>query len=107
MHMQKHCYAVYSTTPGPIEPAAAMPEAERTAITDTFAGDATVATYTVAHGRDGAPQSGLFILDLPDGSRTYARSEDADLLARAEKEELVGASLRIATGEGGVNRVDA
>jgi acetyl-CoA C-acetyltransferase len=106
MHMQKHCYAVYSTEPGPIGAPEPLPSAERTPITDTFSGDAPVATYTVAHGRDGAPQSGLFIVDLPDGSRTYARSEDADLLARAEKEELVGTSLRIATGEGGVNRVE-
>jgi acetyl-CoA C-acetyltransferase len=97
---------VYSTTPGPIAAPAPLPEPERTPITDTFSGDATVATYTVAHGRDGAPQSGLFVVDLPDRSRTYARSDDADLLARAEKEELVGTTVRIATGEGGVNRVD-
>lgn len=103
MHMQKHCYAVYSTEPGPIAPAESTPAAERTPITATHTGHATVATYTVAHGRDGAPQSGLFILDLADGSRTYARSDDADLLARAEKEELVGVTLQVTTGEGGVN----
>jgi acetyl-CoA C-acetyltransferase len=106
MHMQKHCFAVYSTEPGPIAAPDQMPEPERTPITDTFTGDATVATYTVAHGRDGGPQSGLFVLDLPDGSRTYARSEDPDLLARAEKEELVGTSLSVTTADGGVNRAN-
>jgi acetyl-CoA C-acetyltransferase len=107
MHMQKHCYAVYSTEPAGIAPAEPMPEPVRTPITDTHTGNATVATYTVAHGRDGGPQSGLFVCDLADGSRCYARSDDADLLARAEKEELVGAVLRLTTDEGGVNRVRA
>lgn len=104
MHMQKHCYAVYSTAPGPIEPAGPIPAPDRMPITDTYSGQATVATYTVAHGRDGAPQSGLFICDLPDGSRCYGRSEDAHLLARAEKEELVGTALTLTAEDGGVNR---
>lgn len=104
MHMQKHCYAVYSTAPGPIEVAGPVPAPERTPITDTFSGQATVATYTVAHGRDGAPQSGLFVCDLPGGSRCYARSEDADLVVRAEKDELVGVALTLAAEDGGVNR---
>jgi acetyl-CoA C-acetyltransferase len=104
MHMQKHCYGLYSTTPGPIEPPGPLPEQPRVPITDTHTGAAADATYTVAHGRDGAPQSGLFICDLPDGSRVYARSEDAELLARAEQEELVGTTLQLTAEDGGVNR---
>jgi acetyl-CoA C-acetyltransferase len=103
MHMQKHAYGVYSTEPGPVEPAAAIPTSPATPITDTHTGPATVAAYTVAHGRDGAAQSALFVCDLADGSRCYARSEDADLLARAEAEELVGTTLQLETTEGNVN----
>jgi acetyl-CoA C-acetyltransferase len=105
MHMQKHCYALYSTTPGSIEAPGPLPDQPRVAITDSHTGPATVATYTVAHGRDGGAQSGLFICDLPDGSRVYARSEDAELLARAEVEELVGATLQLTATDGGINRV--
>jgi acetyl-CoA C-acetyltransferase len=105
MHMQKHAYGVYSTEPGPIAPASDIATSPAAPITDAFSGPATVATYTVAHGRDGSPESALFICDLADGSRCYARSEDPDLLARAEAEELVGASLELATDEAGVNRV--
>jgi acetyl-CoA C-acetyltransferase len=104
MHMQKHCHGLYSTTPGPIEAPGHLPDQPRVPITDTHTGPATVATYTVAHGRDGAAHSGLFICDLPDGSRVYARSEDADLLARAEQEELVGATLQLTAEDSGVNR---
>jgi acetyl-CoA C-acetyltransferase len=104
MHMQKHCFAVYSTEPATIEAAGPLPAPARTPITDTHTGPARVATYTVAHGRDGSPESALFVCDLDDGSRCYARSEDPDLLAQAEKEELVGTTQHLTAAEGGVNR---
>src|SRR5207237_9945953 len=56
MHMTKHVFGVYSTQPGPVRPPAGMPEPETVPIVDTYAGPATVATYTVAHARDGAPE---------------------------------------------------
>jgi len=43
-------------------------------------------------------------VEAVDGSRCYARSEDADLLARAEHEELVGLPLTLITDDAGVNR---
>jgi acetyl-CoA C-acetyltransferase len=105
MHMQKHAYGVYSTTPGPVAPADPIPTSPAAPITDTYSGPATVATYTVAHGRDGGAESAMFVCDLPDGSRCYARAEDPDLLARAEREELVGRTVKLVTEDGGVNRV--
>ena len=48
------------------------------------------------------------VCDLPDGDRAYGRIVDADLLAAAETEELVGAKLtsdadRRSTRRWGVN----
>jgi hypothetical protein len=42
------------------------------------AGEATVETFTVLHGRDGAVEHGVVILRLPDGARTMARVPAAD-----------------------------
>jgi acetyl-CoA C-acetyltransferase len=101
MHMTKHVYGVYSTTPGaaaPVPPGKA-PEQPAVAITDTFSGDATVAAYSVAHGREGGPEWGVAICDLGDGTRGYARMADADLLAAAEREELVGRRVTVSTNE--------
>jgi acetyl-CoA C-acetyltransferase len=76
-------------------------------IADTARGPATVATYTVAHGRDGGPEWGLAVCDLPDGGRCYARISDPELMVRAEETELVGARVRLAAGEGNVNLLEA
>jgi acetyl-CoA C-acetyltransferase len=116
MHLTKHAYGVYSTTP-PAGPAASVVGADATvqarldatptvAITDRFDGEATIASYTVAHGRDGAAQSALVLADLPDGSRAYGRATDADLLAALEADEWVGRTVHLES-EGDVNVVTA
>ena len=64
-----------------------------------------MAAYTVVHGRDGDPAWGLAVCDLADGARCYARMEEPDLLAEAERNELVGARLELVPGEGNVNLV--
>jgi acetyl-CoA C-acetyltransferase len=102
MHMTKHVYGVYSTEPGPVVPPeqdavqARLDAAGKTAITDTYDGKATVAAYSIVHGRDGAPEWGVAVCDLAEGGRTYAKLLDGDLLASAEKEELVGRTLTLA-----------
>jgi acetyl-CoA C-acetyltransferase len=111
MHMTKHCYAVYSTTPGEM----AMPDQSRvqssldalgaTPITDAHAGPVSVASYTIAHGRDGAPEWGLVIGDLDDGTRAYGKVEDAALLAEMEAREFVGETVELVPADGGVNLV--
>jgi acetyl-CoA C-acetyltransferase len=103
MHMQKHVFATYSTTPGdatPRERLDRVPAAR--AITNSYSGDATVAAYSVVHGRDGAPESGVAICDLSDGARCYARFEDG--LDAAEREEWVGRAVSI-KADGDVNRL--
>jgi hypothetical protein len=39
------------------------------------------------------------VCDLPEGDRAYGRIVDADLLAAAESEELVGAKLTLTPTE--------
>jgi len=113
MHMSKHVYALYSTTP----PADALVrtngaalqaqlDAEpRKAITDSYSGRATVATYTVAHGRGGDAEWGLAVCDLSDGTRAYAKILDADLLANFEQDERVGATVTLVPGDNNANVV--
>ena len=114
MHMTKHVFGLYSTAPptsGRVEaPNAAAVQARLDArppavITDRHEGEVTVAAYTVAHGRDGAPEWGLVIGDLPDGRRAYGRVEDAALLADFEAREWVGSAVALEARADGVNVV--
>ena len=100
MHMTKHAYAAYSTTPGSAAPKPpgdlglkATPKRE---IVSSYDGDATVVTYTVAHQRDGSPEWGLIIGEIDGGKRIYAKVLDADLMVDAESRELVGATVSVA-----------
>jgi acetyl-CoA C-acetyltransferase len=99
MHMQKHAYGVWSTKPGggvvaDPEPYAAV---ELPAvIVGSPSGPATVATYSVLHGRDGDPERALLVCDLPAGGRCYALLEgEAEVLAQAEIYELVGRQVTL------------
>ena len=110
MHMTKHAFGVYSTAPPPsglVEAPTTLPTQPAMAIADRHNGTATIASYTVAHGRDGAPAWGLVIADLRDGVRAYGRVEDADLLAAMEANEWVGQQIELRSTEAGVNLVQA
>jgi acetyl-CoA C-acetyltransferase len=105
MHMTKHVYGLYSTEPGPIAP----PEQERVQaavdaegkreVRDVYDGAATVAAYSVVHGREGDPEWGVVVCDLPEGDRGYGKVLDPDLLASAETEELIGRKVTLAPTE--------
>lgn len=106
MHMAKHCAAVWSSTPDadiasvPADPREVQKAADANQspqpLLTTWSGPATVAAYTVAHGRDGAAQQGLVVLDTRQG-RALARVHDPDLLADAESRELVGQRVQVST----------
>jgi acetyl-CoA C-acetyltransferase len=104
MHMTKHGAALYSTEPGPVSAGPRRPhEPEAVPIIDTFDGDATIAAYSVVHGRSGEPGWALLVCDVPGGGRAYARAEDPDDLAALEADEWVGRPARL-TPDGAVNR---
>jgi acetyl-CoA C-acetyltransferase len=104
MHMTKHVFGVYSTTPpgedlAPPDEAAVQARLDghtRPAIVDEHEGEATVAAYSVVHGRDGEPEWGLLVCDLGGGRRTYAKLLDGADLRAAEEQELVGRTVRLA-----------
>jgi acetyl-CoA C-acetyltransferase len=110
MHMTKHVYGLYSTGPGAVRPPdskavqARLDAGPHRQIRDVADGPATVAAYSVAHGREGGPEWGLAVCDLPDGPRAYAKILAPELLAQAEEEELVGAAVDLET-DGKVNVV--
>jgi acetyl-CoA C-acetyltransferase len=103
MHMTKHVYGLYSTTPGDVAPPKPVETVPAVPIVDAYAGDAEVAAYSVVHDRDAAPEWGLVVCDVPGGGRCYAKMLDADLLAAAEEEELVGQTLSLSTTDKNVN----
>jgi acetyl-CoA C-acetyltransferase len=98
-------YGLYSSEPGAVAP----PEQERVqasvdaggkrAIRDIYDGAATVAAYSVVHGRDGEPEWGVVVGDLPDGDRAYGKVLDAELLSSIEGEELVGRKVTLTPTE--------
>jgi acetyl-CoA C-acetyltransferase len=111
MHMTKHAFGVYSTSPGPVPTSCSTDVQARLdarptrSIRDVATGEATVAAYTVAHARDGSADWGLAVCDLDDGARCYARMEDAELLNAAETTEMVGERVELVPGEKNVNLV--
>ena len=115
MHMTKHAFGVYSTTPpaallAPPDTAAVQARLDatpRVTIADHHTGEATVASYTVAHGRDGAPAWGLVLADVAAGARAYGRVEDPGLLDALEADEWVGRSVSLTETPAGVNLVVA
>jgi acetyl-CoA C-acetyltransferase len=104
MHLAKHVAAVWSSAPRtsagtmPPEPDALQAEVDvrqpRRPVLTTWSGPASVLAYTVAHGRDGAPQQGLVVLDTAAG-RALARVHEPDLLVDAESRELVGELVKV------------
>ncbi|MBA3653921.1 MAG: acetyl-CoA synthetase [Actinobacteria bacterium] len=97
MHMQKHVFATYSTAPPLSAPVTPRPGVPRVAaarhIAEAYEGPATIAAYSVVHGRDGAPEWGVAICDLPDDRRCYARFDEG--LTDAETEEWVGRAVAV------------
>jgi acetyl-CoA C-acetyltransferase len=112
MHMQKHVYGVWSTTPRTIAlerttgTSAGTPTGKPapSRIVASPEGWATVATYSVLHGRGGGPESALLICDLPGDGRCYATLDGgADAMAEAEAVELIGRTVTLTPQHDGVN----
>ena len=115
MHMTKHAFGVYRSARPDEEVVARLAAlaavtdppspARGKTIQDVYSGDAKVVAYTVIHAKGGEPEWALAVCDLPGGRRAYARVEDLAVLTDMEKEEWVGASVRLNAGEDRINRI--
>ena len=95
--MTKHVFGVYGTEPGELRAPAAAAAAPEAPVVAEHSGPASVAGYSVVHGRDGEPEWALLVCETPAGTRTYARMADRDRCARAEREELCGTTVELWT----------
>ena len=70
-------------------------ETEARDVLEEFTGSATVAGYTVLHGRAQLPK-GIALVDTSDGKRALITTEDQALIASMQETELVGRPVRVA-----------
>ncbi len=112
MMMSNHCYGLFGTRPlenlRQVDEAAVQAELDRiplkTVRTD-YTGPCTIATYTTIHDRNGDATAAAGIVDLPDGSRAYARILDAGLIAEATQLEMIGRRMEmVEAGDAGIIR---
>jgi acetyl-CoA C-acetyltransferase len=99
-YVTKHAVGTWSTTPPAGGFAYESPQAEVDALPQRapaadFAGDATVETYTVIHGRTGGPERAIVALLTDEGARGWGTLTDPDSLARLEEEEGCGRTARV------------
>lgn len=103
----KHSIGIYSSEPGPMPWRRADPHVGQRvldamphpALEQQPTGAGTIETYTVLHGRDGAPESGIIIGRLDDGRRFLANTPaDRVLLEGLEKEEAIGRRGTVTAG---------
>jgi len=110
MHMTKHAYGVYANEPGPLE---LVPELALQQQLDALPrrqitrgdGPATITTWTMTYDRDGSPTELLAVCELPDGTRTYAATDDDATMTTATTEEFVGTAVTLSPGEDGKTRL--
>jgi acetyl-CoA C-acetyltransferase len=100
MHMQKHAFGLWSTEPGRVTPPPAPEKEWPRLIVDSAEGTATVATYSVLHGRDGEPTATLLVCDLPGGGRCYARLDGGSAaFEEIERDELIGRTVSLTASD--------
>ncbi len=111
-YVTKHSAGIYSTTP-PQQPwNRADPKIDQVAIdaephpalAADSSGDATVETYTVIFDRDGAPELGIVVGRLAEGSRFIANTPgDRELLESMTRREMAGTAGHVRPSGDGRN----
>jgi acetyl-CoA C-acetyltransferase len=114
MHMTKHVWAVYGTDPGRLQPPDYDEVQRRIDFEPAFEviqqlsapSRGTIAAATVTFDRSGAAVSALIIADFSDGTRTYARTTDVELMSLIRDGEPVGEPVLIRPDGNGTNGVE-
>ncbi|MGH3349818.1 MAG: acetyl-CoA acetyltransferase [Nocardioides sp.] len=98
-YLTKHSIGVYAPTPGEaFRRASAQAEADSvttTPVAKAYEGPAEMEAWTVAHDREGQPETAMAALRTPDGARTLARSAVPELAERLASEDLAGAKVAV------------
>jgi acetyl-CoA C-acetyltransferase len=102
----KHAISVYSARPTTGEPRIESVQSELDRIEPVrfvaeYSGDITVETYTVMHGRDGAPELAYLACRTEDDSgpaRCWGTSDDPELMSDLTTREFVGAAATLESG---------
>lgn len=100
-YLTKHSIGVYAAEPGAsgFRRESAQALVDREAPVEVGAehdGPAVLESWTVLHDREGTPELAMAALRTPDGGRTLARSDHAEVLTRLMTEEAEGAPARVA-----------
>jgi acetyl-CoA C-acetyltransferase len=105
-YLTKHSATVLSTAPreDAVEPAGAAAVSDAPGpveVCDEALGKASVETYTVLYGRDGAPERGIVVGRLDDGARFIANTpDDREALESFAAVENVGREGTVSTRSG-------
>ena len=102
--LTKQGFGLWSVSPAPqgfvqADLSAAVAREVRTReVLNAFTGEATVAGYTVLHGRRQSPR-GIALVDTLQGQRAMTTTENPALIARLQEEEFVGRRVQINDNE--------
>lgn len=102
MMMSNHCYGLFGTRPLENRPQvdeaavqAGLDSIPLKTVRSDYTGPCTIATYTTIHDRNGEATAAAAIVDLPDGSRAYARILDEGMIAECLHEEMIGRAAKM------------
>jgi acetyl-CoA C-acetyltransferase len=105
--MATHAFTVLSAVPADGDPtgfgsaAVLPPRSERVTVMPRGRGRATLEAYAVACTRDGTDELAVAVCRMPDGSRCYAQTHDADTLAWLSTSEGTGHRVELAARQDG------
>lgn len=100
-NIDKHAFGVYSTVPPRDGFRWEKPQDRIDAATEPLVvdadhrGAATIETWTVMHDREGAPERAHAACRTPAGARTWAVSDDAEVMKRMLAEDVAGLSVEL------------
>jgi acetyl-CoA C-acetyltransferase len=98
--VDKHAFGVFSTEPPSAGFRYERPQAEIDArggrlVDGDHVGAATIETWTVVHQRDGSMERAIIAALTDEGARTWALSEDDEVMGLLERSDVTGARITI------------
>lgn len=104
-YLTKHAFGLYSTEPAPdgfqhVHPQDEIDALPSRELSQDHEGPATIETWVVMHGKDGAPEAAFAALLLDDGRRAWGTTTDPDALAVMVADDMIDRTVhRAADGQ--------